>query len=70
MNDLFYIKEVFDLNYLLINKCCYYYYEVLKDSNKILINNIKKSHIKNLNSIVGLLEDIDERNWLFDWYFV
>lgn len=57
MKDINYLKELFDLNYLLINKCCYYYYEVLDEKNKILINDIKKQHISNMNNLVRLMED-------------
>lgn len=60
MKDLEYIKEIFDLIYMYVNKYNYYYYEVLDNKNKIFINEIRKKHIANLNYFISLLEDINE----------
>lgn len=60
MKDLEYIKEIFDLVYMYVNKYNYYYYEVLDNKNKIFINEIRKKHIANLNYFISLLEDINE----------
>ena len=60
MKDLEYIKEVYDLIYMFVNKYNYYYYELLDNKNKIFINEIRKRHIANLNYFINLLEDINE----------
>ena len=60
MKDLEYIKEVYDLIYMFVNKYNYYYYELLDNKNKIFINEIRKKHIANLNYFINLLEDINE----------
>ena len=60
MKDLEYIKEIFDLIYMYVNKYNYYYYEVLDNKKKIFINEIRKKHIANLNYFISLLEDINE----------
>ena len=65
MKDLEYIKEIFDLVYMYVNKYNYYYYEVLDNKNKIFINEIRKKHIANLNYFISLLEDINEWSRLF-----
>ena len=65
MKDLEYIKEVYDLIYMYVNKYNYYYYELLDNKNKIFINEIRKRHIANLNYFISLLEDIDEWFGLF-----
>ena len=65
MKDLEYIKEIFDLIYMYVNKYNYYYYEVLDNKNKIFINEIRKKHIANLNYFISLLEDINEWFRLF-----
>ena len=60
MKDLEYIKEVYDLIYMFVNKYNYYYYELLDNKNKIFINELRKKHIANLNYFINLLEDINE----------
>ena len=60
MKDLGYIKEIYDLIYMFVNKYNYYYYELLDNKNKIFINELRKKHIANLNYFINLLEDINE----------